>query len=121
MLQSLGTLFILLAFEQFLTGDDDVAALLVQLDDRDFDDLALHAIQIADRTQVDLRAGQECVRAMDVDRESALDAVDDDGIDRLLLVVGFLNYFPGMDALRLLEGEIDVARSEERRVGNGWR
>ncbi len=109
MLQSLGTLFILLAFEQFLAGDDDVAALLVQLDDRNFDGLALHAIQVADRAQVNLRAGQERVRAMDIDREAALDAVDDDCLDRLLLVVGLLDFFPGMDALRLLEGEVDVA------------
>jgi len=46
---------------------------------------------------------------MDIDRESALDAVDNDRLDRLLLVVSLFNFFPGMDALRLLEGEIDVA------------
>ncbi len=71
--------------------------------------LALHAVEVADGAQVNLRAGQERVRAVNVDGESALDAVDDDGLDRLLLVVGLFDFFPGMDALRLLEGEVDVA------------
>ncbi len=109
MLQGLGALFILLAFEQVLARDHDVAALLVELDDGDFDGLALHAVQIADGAQVDLRAGQERMRAMDVDRQTALDAVDDDGLDGLLLVVGLFDFFPGVNALRLLVREVDVA------------
>ena len=105
----LRALFVLLAFEQLLARDHDVAALLVQLDDGDFDGLALHAVQIADRAQIHLRAGQESVRAENVDGQAALDAVDHDGLDRLLLVVGLLDFFPGVNALRLLVREVDVA------------
>ena len=108
-LERLGALLVLLAFEQVLARDDDVAALLVQLDDRDFDGLALHAVQIADGAQVNLRAGQKRVRAENVDGQAALDAVDDDGLDRLLLVVRLLDFFPGVNALRLLVREVDVA------------
>src|SRR3954451_1283645 len=109
MLQSLGAFFILLAFKQFLARDYDIAALFIQLDYGDFDGLALHAVEIADGPQVDLRAWQESVCAMDVDRESAFDAVDDDSLNGLFLVVGFLNDFPGVNALRLLERQVDVA------------
>ena len=71
--------------------------------------LALHSVEIADRTQIDLRAGQEGVRADDVDSEAALDAVNHHRLDRLLLVVGLLDFFPGVNALRLLVREVDVA------------
>src|SRR5579872_465496 len=109
MLQSLGALFILLAFEQVFTGDDDVAALLIQFDDRDFERLALHAIQVADGPEVDLGAGQESMRTENVDGQSALDAVNYDGLYRLLFVVGFFDFFPGVNALGFLVREIDVA------------
>ena len=38
--------------------------------------LALHAIEIADRPQIHLRARQKSVRAQNVDGKTALDAVD---------------------------------------------
>ena len=109
MLQRLGALLRLLFFQQLLARDDDVAALLVQLDDADFDLVALQAIEIAHRAQIDLRAGQEGARAQDVDRQAALDAIDDARLDRGLLVVGLLDLVPGAQALRLLMGEMDVA------------
>src|SRR5580692_1370219 len=108
-LEGLGALFVLLAFEQVFPRDDYVAALLVELDDHDLEGLAFHAVEIADGAQVDLRAGQESVRTENVDGEAAFDAIDDHGIDRLLLVVSFFDFFPGVNALRLLVREVDVA------------
>ena len=99
----------LLFFQQLLARSHDVAALLVQLDDADFDLLALHAIEIAHRPQVNLRAGQKGARAHDVHGQAALDAVDDPGLHRSLVVVGLLDLVPGLQALRLLVREIDVA------------
>ena len=64
-LEGLAAFFRLLFFQQMLARDHDVAALLVQLDDRDFNRLALHAIQVANGPQVNLRAGQEGARAVD--------------------------------------------------------
>src|SRR6266849_1134886 len=109
MLERLRALFALLAFEQFLTRDHDVATLLVELDDGDLDGLALHAVQITDGAQIDLRPWQKSAGAHDIDGQPALDAIDDDGLDGLPLVVRFLNFVPGMNALRLLVREIDVA------------
>src|ERR1700733_215476 len=107
-LESLGALLVLLAFEQFLARDHDVAALLVQLDDCDFDGLTLHPVQIADGAKVDLRPGQKRVRALNIYREAALDAIDHTRLDRLLLVVSLLNFFPGVDALSFLVRKADV-------------
>ena len=49
------------------------------------------------------------MRAVNVDRQTALDAIDHDRLDRLLLVVRLLNFFPGVDALRLLVRQPDVS------------
>jgi hypothetical protein len=49
------------------------------------------------------------MRAVNVDGESALDAVQDDSMNGFLLVIGFLDFFPGVNALRLLVREVDVA------------
>ena len=46
-LQSLGTLFVLLAFEQVFARDHNVAALLIQLDDGDFIAVAKRAAENA--------------------------------------------------------------------------
>ena len=64
---------VLLFFEDLLAGDDDVAALLVELDDADFDLGADVAVEVAHGANLNLRAGQECLDA-DVDGEAALDA-----------------------------------------------
>src|SRR5579864_1187901 len=107
--QSLRTLFVLLAFEQFLARDHDVAAFLVELDHGDFERLAFHAIEIADRTKINLRAGQERMRAHDVDGEAALNAINDNCLDRLLFVMSLFDFFPSVNALRFLVREVDVA------------
>ena len=107
-LQSFGFLFVLFLFHQLLARNDDVAALLVELDDGDFDGLALEDIQITHRPQVGLRSWQESLGAQNVDRESALDTLDHRCLDRLLLVMRLLNLVPGAQTLRLLVGEVDV-------------
>ena len=109
MLQSFGALLGLLAFQQFLARDHDVAALFVQLDHGHFDGLALHRIQIADGAQIHLGSREKRMRAVNVDGESTLDAVEHDSMDGLLLVIRFLDFFPGVNALRFLVREVDVA------------
>ena len=108
-IERLGALLRLLFFQQLLARDHDVAALLVQLDDANFDLVALQAIEIAHRAQIDLRTRQEGARAQDVDRQAALDAIDDAHLDRRLVVEGLLDLVPGAQPLRLLVGEVDVA------------
>ena len=100
----LGVLF----FEERLARQDDVAALLVDLDDAHPELLPLQRVEIANRTHVDLRAGQERADT-DVHGETALDALDDAADDDLAFGVGLLDLVPDLHLLGLLAREHDVA------------
>src|SRR5713226_4254586 len=60
-----------LLLEEHAAREDDVAALLVELDDLELELLADQLVEVADGPQVDLRAGQERLDA-DVDGETPL-------------------------------------------------
>src|SRR6185437_15621637 len=92
---------VLLLFEDFLAGDDDIAALLVELDDADIDGLANVRVEVADGTDLQLRAGQERLDA-DVDGDTTLDAADHGAGNRNLLRVGLLDGIPHAVTLRLV-------------------
>src|SRR5271165_2830589 len=109
MLQGLVALLGLLFFQQLLARRHDVAALLVQLDDADFNVVALHPVQVADGAQIDLRTGEEGARSQDVNRQPPLDAINNAGRYRSLVIEGLLNLIPSAEALRFLVGEIDVS------------
>src|ERR1022692_2982312 len=109
LLQGLGSLLGLLFFQQLLAGGDYVAALLVQLDDADLDLMALQAVEVTHRPQIDLRTREEGASAQNVNRQASLDPIDDARLDRSLVVVRFLNLVPRMQTLRLLVREMDVA------------
>ena len=97
-----------LLFEQRLARQHDVAALLVDLDDAHAQFLAAQRVEVAHGTHVDLRAGQERAHA-DVDRQSALDALDDAADDDLALGVGLLDLVPDLHLLGFFAREDDVA------------
>src|SRR5271166_393650 len=109
MLQGLVALLRLLFLQQLLARRHDVAALLVQLDDANFNVVALHPVQVADGAQIDLRAGEEGARSQDVNRQPPLDAINNAGRYRSLVIEGLLNLIPSAEALRFLVGEIDVS------------
>ncbi len=92
---------VLLFLEDLLAGDHHVAALLVQLDDADFELRAQVAVQVAHRAHFHLRAGQERLQA-DVDHQAALDAAQHDALDRDLGVRGFFQRVPNFVAQRLV-------------------
>ena len=107
-LERLAALFRLLFFQQLLARDHDIAALLVELDNRDFEGLAFHAIEIANGPQIDLRARQESLRSLDIDRQPTLDAVHDHALDRLLLVERLLDLVPRPKPRGPLMREVDI-------------
>ena len=100
-LQGGRALGVLLFFEDLLAADHHVAALLVQLDDADFNLLAEIAVEVAHRANLKLRAGQERLHA-DVDGEPALDAAHHRAHHGRLVVGGLLDGVPHAQALRLL-------------------
>src|SRR6185503_13136896 len=100
----LGVLFL----EQRLAGEDDVAALLVDLDHPHAQLLAAQRVEVAHRAHVDLRAGQERADA-DVHRQAALDALDHPADDDLALGIGLLDLVPDLHLLGFFAREDDVA------------
>ena len=97
-----------LLLEQDLAREDDVAALLVDLDDAHAQLLAAQRVEIANRTDVDLAARQERPHA-DVDGEAALDALDDATDHDLAIGIGALDLVPDLHLLGLLAREHDMA------------
>src|SRR5215472_9594608 len=59
MLKRLGALLRLLFLEQLFARDNDISALLVQLDDSDVELLAFEGIKVPHRLEVNLRSGKE--------------------------------------------------------------
>src|SRR5277367_1416122 len=100
-LQCLRALRSLLFFQNLLAGDDHVAALLVQLDDADFNLLADVGIEIPHRANLQLRAGQERLDA-DVDGQTALHASENRARQDRLLIGSLLDRVPYSVPLRLL-------------------
>src|SRR6185436_15140467 len=97
-----------LLFEERLARQHDVAALLVHLDDAHPQLLAAQRVEIPDRTDVDLRAGEERADA-DVHGEPALDALDDAADDDLAFRIGLLDLVPDLHLLGFFTRQDDVA------------
>ena len=97
-----------LLLEQRLAREHDVAALLVDLDDAHAQFLPAQRVEVADGTHVDLRSRQERAHA-DVDRQPALDPLDDAADDDLALGVGLLDLVPDLHLLGFFAREDDVA------------
>ena len=74
-------------FEEGATAEDDVVAVLVELDDLRLHRLADVGGEVAHTAQLDERSGKEATQA-DVDDETALDDLDDRAFDH---AVGFLD------------------------------
>ncbi len=100
----LGVLFL----EQRLARQDDIAALLVDLDDAHAEFLSAQRVEVPDRAHVDLRTREEGADA-DVHRQAALDPLDDAANDDFPLGVGLFDLVPDLHLLGLLARQHDVA------------
>ena len=96
-------------FEDGAARHDDIAAALVHLEDLERLRDVHQRADVADRTDVDLRARQEGHGAFEVDGEAALDLVEDDAFDALVLVVHFFELDPALFAAGLLAAEHGLA------------
>ena len=89
-------------FEDRAARYDDIAAAAIHLEDLERLRHAHQRRHIADRTNVDLAAGQERHRTIEVDREAALDLVEDDALDLFLLLERLFELDPALLATRLV-------------------
>ena len=86
-----------------------VVALLVELDDFEFERLVFQIRRIANRAYVDQRARQERPNVVDLDREAAFDAAGDDADDDFLFLEGRLQPRPGSRALGFFARQAGLA------------
>src|SRR3954469_6647649 len=89
-------------FENRAARHHDVAAAAVHLEDLERLRVVHQRRDVADRTDVDLRARQERHGTVEIDREAALDLVEDDAVNLLVVVEGLLELAPAFLAARLV-------------------
>src|SRR5690606_18889168 len=106
----LGALFGAGFFQDGATRDDDVAARTVHLEDGEGLFLAHQRGDVAHRPDIDLRARQEGRGAAEVDGEAALDAADDDAVDRLAVGEDHFQTGPGFLAAGLVAADDRLAQ-----------
>ena len=104
-----GALGAVLLLDHGAARHHDVVALLVELDDLEFERLVFEVRRIAHRAHVDQRARQERAHVVDLDREAALDAAGDDADDDFLFLERGLETRPGAGALGLLARQAGLA------------
>lgn len=91
--------------KQFAARNDDVAAVLVDLDDFDIELFADVVVHIVHRAHVELGAGQEGREAFDIDHDAALDAVAHETLDNIAFAVLGGDAVPGLDRVGFFETE----------------
>ena len=89
-------------FENRAARHHDVAAAAIHLEDLERLRIVHQRSDVADRADIDLRARQEGDGAVEVDGEAALDLVEDDAVDLLVVVEGLLELAPAFFAARLV-------------------
>ncbi len=89
-------------FEHRAARDDDVAAAAIHLEDLERLRIVHQRADVADRTDIDLRARQEGHGAVEIDGEAALDLIEDDAVNLLVGVERLLELAPAFFAARLV-------------------
>src|SRR5690606_12683235 len=97
-----GTLLGPRLFEHGAARHDDVAAAAIHLQDLERLRLMHQRADVANRADIDLAAGQERHRAVEIDGEAALDLVEDDAGHLLALLVHLLETGPALLAAGLV-------------------
>ena len=96
------TLFGAGLFEHGAARHDDVAAAAIHLEDLERLRVVHQRTDVADRTNIDLRARQEGHGAVEIDGETTLDLIEDNAGDLLVVVEGLLQLAPAFLAARLV-------------------
>ena len=96
-----------LLLEHGPTGDNDVPAALVQLDDLDRHALPEQPVDVLDLAERDLRAGQERFDAVEIHDDPALDLAHQAALNDLSVVVSLFHLVPHAHEVGALLGEDD--------------
>jgi hypothetical protein len=90
---------------------DDIAAAAVHFENLKRLRIVHQRRHVADRPDVDLRSRQEGDGAIEVDGEPALDLIEDDALDLLIILEGLLQLAPAFFAARLVARQHGFAES----------
>ncbi len=108
--ERLGLHLVALLLEEHAPRQDDVAALLVELDDLELVGLPDELVQVADGPKIDLRPGEERLHAAaDGDRKAALHALGDGPLDELVALARARDLIPDLHLVRFFLGQGDQA------------
>src|SRR5436190_6891380 len=88
----------------------DVAAAAIHLEDLERLRVVHQRSDVADRTDIDLRTRQEGDSSVEIDGEAALDLVEDDAVNLLVVVEGLLELAPAFLAARLVARQHGFAK-----------
>src|ERR1700686_2567206 len=102
-------LHFLFDFENGPAREHDVVPLLVERNDLELELLPSQRVEVFHRLRVDERARKERFHASDIDRKTALDAIDYAAGDGLVPFERCLDAVPDKHALRFFPRENDVA------------
>src|SRR5690606_27348226 len=105
-----------LGFQDATTGNDNVVALLVQLDDLEFEFLAFQVSGITHRTDIDQGTWQERTDAVNVDSEAALNLTVDNALDHFLSGESCFQNDPALGTLGFLAGQLGLTEAIFNRV-----
>ncbi len=105
-----------LGFQHAATGNDNVVALLVELDDLELQLFAFQVSGITHRTDVDQGARQERTDTADVDGEAALDLTVDNALDHFFSGESCFQNDPALSTLGFFAGQLGFTKAIFNRV-----
>ncbi len=97
-----------LSLDERLVGNDNVAELLVDLDDLELHRLAYEYVVVAYRMNVNLATRQEGFDTEDVDNHTALGAALDEALDNFVVVQSLVDALPALAQTSLLVAEYQL-------------
>ena len=105
-----------LGFEDAATGNDNVVALLVQLDNFEFELFAFQVRGITNRTDIDQGTWQERTDAVNVDCEAALNLTVDNARNHFLSGESCFQNDPALSTLGFFTGQLGFTKAIFNRV-----
>src|SRR5690606_3921738 len=110
---ALGAVF---RFQNAATRNNDVVALLIQLDDFEFQLFAFQVCGITHRTDIDQGTWQERTDAVNVDSEAAFNLTVDNALDHFLSGESCFQNDPALCALGFFAGQLGFTKAIFNRI-----
>lgn len=105
-----------LGFQDAATGNDNVVAFLVELDDLELELFAFQVRGVAHWTDVNQRTWQERTDAVNVDSEAAFNLTVDNALDHFFGCEGCFQNDPAFSALGFFTGQLGFTKAVFNRI-----